>query len=1045
MDRSVPPPINEPRERVTVEQLSQEYIDRLRRGEEVSLDEYCERYPLLAAQIKQLFPMIAGMENLRRKQDQARRSAPSLLTTPRLERLGDFRIVREIGRGGMGIVYEAEQESLGRSVALKVLPRQLMLDDNSRRRFEREARLAASLHHTNIVQVFGVGTDQDVDYYVMQLIDGVGLDRIVLGAKTNSAGVRDDRSPHLVVTQPLTEHTPLSLAPVEPVSFFPISTERVDRPVELWTADIHDPLSVGSVTRIGIQVADALAHAHEHGVLHRDIKPGNLLLDDHGNVWVTDFGLAKPLEQQDSVHSRQIVGTVRYMAPEVFRGEVDYRCDIYSLGITLYELLTRTAAFSAPNHEGLIQQITRGALRPLRQLNGAVSADLEVVIMKAAACDPRDRYTTAQLLADDLRAVLEDHPIRARRLSVVERARRWGRKNRAVAALSAVTLLLLMLVALVSSVGYFRVNEALRGVTEARQQSEAAASLASDALKKIFDRFASGGIGVVDEDEQQVLDSVTPPALSPEAALLLQELQTYYDALADLRQGDNQFARSAIDARRRVGDIYRQLGRYDNAIDAYQQVMQQYNRLAPYNSVLAQDRVFVARVYNGVGSALLMMNRSAESATEHDRALRALREATQPWSADVRFEMARSHYLKAQWIRPGKGPLAMPPLLSDEQTHPSPTGEPGPPQEGKGPKSRPPRGDEPDLFGPPQRRGPRKSPQFFEDRQAQIENVHAALALLEPLVVEQPQATRYRLLLAACLRELVPDDPQHRSEADVAARARAIEILEQLIAERPDVPAYRYELCETLSKIDILSGDLTAESLRSAEEQLQRTLREAEQLVEVYPNMPDFVASLAHSHFKLAAVYEGWSRNMDPAVRREWLEKAELHVREAITQQTLLAKRFPDAPAFNAWLALFQVRMALVLRAQGVRLEQARGFVEQALVRLQTLIDQHPEQEQPKSLKGQAYAVLASLHAAEGETRQAREAWEQAERLLPPRPEFQGGGKNFGPGQGPGPGGPGRERFGGPPFGPGGPREPFDGKAGPGRPPKAAPPPKGKD
>ncbi len=197
-----------------------------------------------------------------------------------------------------------------------------------------------------------------------------------------------------------------------------------------------------SIARIGVQAADALQYAHEHGVLHRDIKPSNLLLDARGTVWVTDFGLAKADDQNDLTHSGDVLGTLRYMAPEMFSGEADGRSDVYSLGLTLYELLALRPAFDETNRHKLVRQVLHESPGKLRTLDRHIPRDLETIVHKAIERDPSQRYQTAQALADDLNRYLSDLPIRARSISLLARFGRWARRNPAPTARLVVVLVL---------------------------------------------------------------------------------------------------------------------------------------------------------------------------------------------------------------------------------------------------------------------------------------------------------------------------------------------------------------------------------------------------------------------------------------------------------------------------------------------------------------------------------------------------------------------------------------------------------------------------
>ncbi len=235
------------------------------------------------------------------------------------------------------------------------------------------------------------------------------------------------------------------------------------------------------VARIGVQVAEALAHAHGQGILHRDIKPSNLLLDREGNVWVTDFGLAKATGAEDLTHTGDIIGTVRYMAPERFQGAGDARADLYALGLTLYELLALRPAFNEADRASLIRQVTQEDPPRLRRLNRHVPPDLETIIHKAIARDPGRRYQTSRAFSDDLQRFVHGRPILARRVSTTERLYRWGRRNPALAASLGLFALLLVATTVGSIVAAARFRNiaqfariAARDADEAREQADAA-------------------------------------------------------------------------------------------------------------------------------------------------------------------------------------------------------------------------------------------------------------------------------------------------------------------------------------------------------------------------------------------------------------------------------------------------------------------------------------------------------------------------------------------------------------------------------------------
>jgi WD40 repeat protein/tetratricopeptide (TPR) repeat protein len=416
--------------------------------------------------------------------------------------------VREIGRGGMGVVYEALQQSLGRHVALKVLPSHVLAGSSQLERFRLEARAAGRLHHTNIVPVFGVGESEGLHYYAMQFIQGQGLDVVVsalrglrddtgpvVAAVKNDASVTagDDRPLTAVLTQallagrfaapqpaPRPEPTAASaealtsppsqglagLAPGGRANGLP--TTDAGRSSELSSGQAGAPY-YRSVARVGVQVADALAHAHGQGILHRDIKPSNLLLDSKGNVWVTDFGLAKAEGSDGLTQTGDIVGTLRYMAPERFDGWSDPRSDVYSLGATLYELLTLRPPFPEPDRAKLIEQVMHEEPTPPQKLDRRIPRDLETIVLKALAKEPGQRYTTSEQMAEDLRRFGADRPILARRISTAERAWRWCKRNPLLAGAAGAVAAALVAVAVISLIYAKKISGLATDLAEDRQ------------------------------------------------------------------------------------------------------------------------------------------------------------------------------------------------------------------------------------------------------------------------------------------------------------------------------------------------------------------------------------------------------------------------------------------------------------------------------------------------------------------------------------------------------------------------------------------------
>jgi serine/threonine protein kinase len=377
------------------------FLEALRRGEEPSIASLAQAHPELAGDIEELFPTLLLVEKgLRLTREVGERRDPPLASLQdgehRLGRLGAYRLLREVGRGGMGVVYLAEQEALGRQVALKVLPFHPLMDRRDLARFEQEARTAAHLQHPNIVPVYDVGEAGGVHYYAMQFIEGCGLHAVLAHVKRlSTSGPR-----------------PPGPSPGPPEGPVPLEETLALKLMDGLPAD--GPSSsryFASVARVGRDVARALGYAHEQGVLHRDIKPSNLLLDGGGNTWVTDFGLAKAAWMPDLTQTGEIVGTLRYMAPERFDGRLDRRSDVYSLGITLYELLTLRPAFEETDRARFMKELLAGEPPRAREIDNKIPRALEGIVLKAMSKEPEGRYASGLDLAQDLECFLAGSPV----------------------------------------------------------------------------------------------------------------------------------------------------------------------------------------------------------------------------------------------------------------------------------------------------------------------------------------------------------------------------------------------------------------------------------------------------------------------------------------------------------------------------------------------------------------------------------------------------------------------------------------------------------
>jgi tetratricopeptide (TPR) repeat protein/serine/threonine protein kinase len=454
----------------------EEYSAALKAGRRPDRREFLARYAEVAGPLAEC---LDGLEFVCAAVPDVPRPAPGLPAGPGPDPdvrpalpLGDYRLLREVGRGGMGVVYEAEQLSLGRRVALKVLPFAAALDPRRLQRFKNEAHAAAQLRHPGIVSVHSVGCERGVHFYAMEYVEGQSLAAVIrdLRQLAGREGAEDlpapaarpaggERTPEHPARSagdscPTTPYTPSPApAPGEgagtDAGTWPGALPSTER--TLWSASFFR-----SVAGLGVQAAEALEHAHQMGVVHRDVKPANLLVDGRGHLWVTDFGLAQVQSDARLTMTGDLLGTLRYMSPEQALAQrviVDHRTDIYSLGATLYELLTLEPAFGGRDRQEVLRQIAFEEPRPPRRLNKAVPAELETIVLKAMAKNPDERYAFAQELADDLGRYLKDEPIRARRPSLLQRTRKWARRHRAVVWAAGVCLLVAV-VALAGVVGW---------------------------------------------------------------------------------------------------------------------------------------------------------------------------------------------------------------------------------------------------------------------------------------------------------------------------------------------------------------------------------------------------------------------------------------------------------------------------------------------------------------------------------------------------------------------------------------------------------------
>jgi tetratricopeptide (TPR) repeat protein len=598
-----------------LDEILDDYVRAAKAGRAPDRDALLARHPALAPELSEALrglDFVGGVAaGLREATEPEARPGRAL---------GDYRLLREVGRGGMAVVYEAEQLSLGRRVAVKVLPFAAVLDPKQLQRFKNEAVAAANLRHPHIVPVYGVGCDRGVHYYAMQFVEGQSL----------ASAIDDMRrpGPHGGAKTPISSH-----------------------------GSNRHPAYVRMAARLGVQAAEALDHAHQVGVVHRDVKPANVLVDHAGSLWVTDFGLARSRQDAGLTMTGEIVGTIRYMSPEqalAKRVPVDHRTDVYSLGATLYELFTLEPAFPGDDAARVMRDVMEREPAPPRRLNPAIPVDLETVLLKAMAKDPASRYATAQEMALDLERFLDDEPVLARRPSPLARAAGWSRRHR---GLVASTFAVLLLAVAAVAVDAARVREEQRRTSDALDQATGNLTLARKNMRlarEAVDRFLwEAGVATFSDQplpppaKRALLEAAreffandveNPDALGNLAAIE-HALRRYPEALAYIERQCDRAPRDAAALAER-GHMLGHLGRHDEALSALDRALAVDPGLARAHMLRGLELSALGHLPEAVvayrkaiairpdAPAHVNLGNALENQGEHDAAIAAYEEAT---------------------------------------------------------------------------------------------------------------------------------------------------------------------------------------------------------------------------------------------------------------------------------------------------------------------------------------------------------------------------------------------------------------------------------
>jgi serine/threonine protein kinase len=559
--------------------IVQEYQAELEAGRRPDRKQWLRRYPDLADALNQC---LDGLELVYRETANVHSAAGSMplglgsdvdgvhAGSP----LGDFQVVREIGRGGMGVVYEAVQLSLGRQVALKVLPFAATFDAKHLQRFHHEAQAAAQLHHTNIVPVYAVGCERGIHFYAMQLIQGQSLD-IVLRELRQRAGLNPVHAAASGVSSFAVGRRNFSLSQVDSTIDRPMAA-KVDAavtPTTLPGADetlsqVSNQFSTAgadrshgfyhTVARAMMQAAEGLEYAHQQGIVHRDIKPANLLIDVRGNVWITDFGLVHFHEGNNLTETGDVVGTVRYMSPEQALGQrvvLDHRTDIYSLGATFYEVLTLQPVFSGSSRHTMLSQVLNAEPRSPRLIDRTIPPEMETIVLKCLSKSPVDRYATAQDLVDDLHRFLCDEPIHAQPPSLWERMRKWARRHPAWIGTGVVMMFVILVVSLISNGLITRANNR----TKAALLQE---RLRAEEAQKRFHQARDAVDFLIDVSQQELAHR--PPLYGLRKRILETALVYYQDFITENR-GDASSQAELVAVEQRLKKILNELSVLEGA------------------------------------------------------------------------------------------------------------------------------------------------------------------------------------------------------------------------------------------------------------------------------------------------------------------------------------------------------------------------------------------------------------------------------------------------------------------------------------------------